>query len=161
VHVALWCQPCSQEWSVCFLFVRPSMGAWCVICMHGILIFAGCRTGERRASCGGRPPCAHFLYRLCHHNSCCPALCTLLCSDYYVILGFSSLGVESMNLCVILLDVCRGMAAFRIPVSFYIASFDEQLTCRVSLHGYQLLRATWFGENLSVKYLFCFSEYSD
>jgi hypothetical protein len=146
LDVTLWCQPYSQEWSVCFLFVHPSMGAWCVICMHEILIFAGCRTGERRASGGGMPACVDFPYRLYHQDSCC----LVLCSDHYVILGYATPGAGSVRTCFVLLDVHRGIAVLRIPFLFCVGSFDERLTCRVWLHDYERLRATWFVENLGL-----------
>jgi hypothetical protein len=98
------------------------------------------------------PVLIFYIQADCHRSRYCPVLFTLLCSDDYVILGFASPGVGSMNLCFILLDICRGMAASRIPVSFYVVSFDERLTCRISVRGYQLLRATWFAGNLSVMY---------
>jgi hypothetical protein len=149
VDMTLWCQPYSQEWSVCFLFVHPSMDAWCVICMHEILIFAGCRTGERRASGGGMPPCADFPYRLYHQDSVLlgavfrPLRNTRICYP----------GGWSVSTCFILLDVHRGIAAVLIPVLFCVGSFDERLTCRVWLHDYERLRATWFVENLGLYYV--------
>jgi len=95
--------------------------------MHEILIFAGCRTGERRASGGEMPPCADFPYRLYHQDLCC----LVLCSDHYVMLGYATLGVGSVCTCFILLDVRRGIAALRILGLLCVDSFDDRQTCRV------------------------------
>lgn len=109
-------------------FVSSSINGrlMCVICMHEVLIFVGCRTGERRASVGGMPACADFPYRLNHQDSCC----LVLCSDHYIILGYATPGVRSVSTCFILLDVHRGIAAVRIPVLFCVGSSDERLTWR-------------------------------
>jgi len=95
--------------------------------MHEILIFAGCRTGERRASGGGMPPLADFPYRLYHQDSCC----LVLCSDHYVMVGYVTPGVGSVCTCFILLDVRTGIAAVRISGLLCVNSFDEWLTSRV------------------------------
>jgi len=70
--------------------------------------------------------------------------------DHYVILGYATPGVGSVSTCFILLDVRRGIAALRIPGLWRVDSFDERLTCRVSLRDYECLRATWFAENLGL-----------
>jgi hypothetical protein len=128
------------EMTCVFLFVGTAVVAWCVICMHEILIFVGClsywRAGDDGGASWGKLSGSLMIpFKLRRHNSRWLVF-YLFCSDNNVVQRLVSRGLKAWP-SVSFSCMCLNASCLSRYWALLQSSFDEELmSCRCWSSGF-------------------------